>query len=101
MRVENTVTITLKDLLKPFIEDIHSLAKEKGWWEEERSFGDVLSLIHSELSEALEFERSSNKLIEKGIDPLLHYTGSIKVDDYPEALEALNKMGYGKQLTEN
>jgi len=32
----------------------HVNAVEKGWHEEPRSFGDLIALIHSELSEALE-----------------------------------------------
>lgn len=36
-------------------DEIHSLAKDKGWWDEPtRSFGESISLIHSEISEALE-----------------------------------------------
>lgn len=32
-------------------------ASRRGWWEEERSFGEIIALIHSELSEALEYAR--------------------------------------------
>ncbi|WP_048744511.1 hypothetical protein [Paenibacillus sp. P22] len=32
----------------------HKNAVAKGWWAEERSFGEVIALIHSEASEALE-----------------------------------------------
>ncbi|WP_127506156.1 hypothetical protein [Paenibacillus humicus] len=32
----------------------HANAVAKGWWAEERSFGEVIALIHSEASEALE-----------------------------------------------
>lgn len=42
--------MTIKDLTA----DIHQNAKDHGWWDEERSFGDIISLCHSELSEALE-----------------------------------------------
>jgi NTP pyrophosphatase (non-canonical NTP hydrolase) len=34
--------------------DIHKNAVEHGWWEEKRNFGELISLCHSELSEALE-----------------------------------------------
>lgn len=34
--------------------EIHQLAKDKGWHEEKRNIGEMLALIHSELSEALE-----------------------------------------------
>lgn len=38
--------------------DIHKNAKDHGWWDEERSFGEIVALIHSEVSEALEDYRN-------------------------------------------
>ena len=38
--------------------EIHKSAVEHGWWEEERSFGDIIALCHSELSESLEEYRN-------------------------------------------
>ena len=32
----------------------HAIAVTKGWWEEDRNVGELLALIHSEVSEALE-----------------------------------------------
>ena len=40
------------DIVSP--REVHELAKSKGWWEEERSIPELLCLIHSEISEALE-----------------------------------------------
>ncbi len=40
--------------------EIHALAVEKGWWEEERPIPELLCLIHSEVSEALEAYRERN-----------------------------------------
>lgn len=40
--------------------DVHSTAVEKGWWEKDRSDGECIALIHSELSEALEALRMGN-----------------------------------------
>lgn len=34
--------------------EIHENAVAHGWWEEERSFGEIVALCYSELSEALE-----------------------------------------------
>lgn len=39
------------------IRESHNTAKEKGWWDESRSFGELIALMHSELSEALEVYR--------------------------------------------
>lgn len=35
-------------------ERVYCTAKEKGWWDSERSDGELVALMHSELSEALE-----------------------------------------------
>jgi NTP pyrophosphatase (non-canonical NTP hydrolase) len=32
----------------------HGLSIEKGWWEKDRNDGEMIALMHSELSEALE-----------------------------------------------
>lgn len=40
--------------------DIHQTAKDKGWWDRERNDGEMIALIHSELSEALEALRHGN-----------------------------------------
>jgi NTP pyrophosphatase (non-canonical NTP hydrolase) len=34
--------------------DVHTIAKEHGWWDEPREYGTLIALMHSELSEALE-----------------------------------------------
>ncbi|WP_223836418.1 nucleoside triphosphate pyrophosphohydrolase family protein [Paenibacillus oceani] len=42
----------------------HQNAIDKGWYEEPRSFGEVIALMHSELSEALEDHRNGRGLTE-------------------------------------
>jgi NTP pyrophosphatase (non-canonical NTP hydrolase) len=39
---------------------IHKTAFDKGWWDEDRNDGEIIALIHSELSEALEALRHGN-----------------------------------------
>lgn len=41
-------------------QQVHRTAKEKGWWDKERNFGEMVALMHSELSEALEAKRHGN-----------------------------------------
>lgn len=38
----------------------HNNSVSKGWWEEDRNNGEMIALMHSELSEALEYLRKGN-----------------------------------------
>lgn len=41
-------------------EEVHAEAKAKGWWDDEnRNIGELIALMHSELSEALEAARTN------------------------------------------
>lgn len=39
---------------------VNSIARSKGWWKGERNDGELIALMHSELSEALEGMRHGN-----------------------------------------
>lgn len=41
-------------------EEVHANAVAHGWWEQDRNDGEMLALMHSELSEALEGLRYGN-----------------------------------------
>ena len=47
--------------LNEWAQHIHEIAQEHGWWDEERSVGEIIALCHSELSEALEAARNGEE----------------------------------------
>jgi NTP pyrophosphatase (non-canonical NTP hydrolase) len=46
--------------IKSLIKFCHKIARQKGWWDKPRSDGEVIALMHSELSEALEAMRNNH-----------------------------------------
>lgn len=50
----------INDLVKRAYEN----SKNHGFWEEEKNFGEVIALMHSELSEAFEEYRNGKKINE-------------------------------------
>ena len=62
-----TDTSTPNTLAEQFIaaftamsDHVHTTAIDKGWWEDDRNDGELIALMHSELSEALEALRHGN-----------------------------------------
>lgn len=53
--------MTFTEAFNALANEIHTTAKEKGWWDTQRNDGEIIALIHSELSEALEGLRKGNK----------------------------------------
>jgi NTP pyrophosphatase (non-canonical NTP hydrolase) len=67
--IADTIGARIPGRLSPFVRgwintatDVHQTAKDKGFWEDgvERNNGEMLCLIHSEISEALEALRHGN-----------------------------------------
>ncbi len=81
-------------IVTPF--EVHRLAKEKGWWDNERPIPELLCLLHSEVSEALEAYRNNIPEGEKGCISEELADLVIRVWDMAEAfgidiMEAVNK----------
>lgn len=55
--------------------EVHQIAVSKGWWDTDRSDGEIIALIHSELSEALEACRK-----EYPSDKHLPHRGNLEVE---------------------
>jgi NTP pyrophosphatase (non-canonical NTP hydrolase) len=82
-----------------FIKECHDIAKVKGWWREERNEGELIALMHSELSEALEAMRNHARkedIAEELADcciRIFDYCGARKID---LAGTLLKKIEYNK-----
>lgn len=79
--------------IKNFVNEVHENAKAHGWWEDERSFGELIALCHSELSEALEEYRKGlkpNEVYAKGypndIMSIEEYTNTYSEKAKPEGI---------------
>lgn len=57
-RVQNLLTASFGDTLEDFQAQIYQVNLDNGWFEDDRTVGDDLALLHSEVSEALEAFRS-------------------------------------------
>lgn len=72
-------------MINKLAEEVHANAKNKGFFDTEKNIGEMLCLIHSEVSEALEADRKN------------HYT-NLKEDWY---IKGLANPNYGASFNSN
>lgn len=77
--------------LKELQKEIHETAKEKGWWDQKRSAGEIYALIHSEISEAVEEARLDR--------PPMYFFG-IGAESKPMTPDELSKLNLKHPLHE-
>ncbi len=72
--------------ISEYIDLCHTIAKDKGWWDSDRNDGELIALMHSELSEALEAMRQHASMVDIAEEladcciRIFDYCGARKID---------------------
>lgn len=70
------IEIVEVDSINGLVNEVHDNAKSHGWWNdgEKRTLGELIALMHSELSEALEEHRNEDILKYQNFNPNHYYS---------------------------
>lgn len=83
MRVAIYVAHKLRNMINKLSKEIHENNVKKGFYEDEKNIGEMLCLIHSEVSEALEADRK-NMYVDKRMDVI---NGWVRDEDFKESFK--------------